>query len=42
MAVHQITDAANALRDGINCALTKENERLTKFKTDATLVPAQD
>ena len=42
MAVHQITDAANALRDAINCALTKENERLTKFKTDATLVPAKD
>ena len=42
MALQQITSAANALRDAIKCALTKENERLTKFKTDATLVPAQD
>ena len=42
MAVHQITDAANALRDAITCALTKENERLTKFKTDVTLVPEKD
>ena len=42
MAVRQITDAANALRNAITCALTKENGRLSKFKTDATLVPAQD
>ncbi len=42
MAVHQITDAANALRDAIKCALTKENERLSKFKTDAILLPAKD
>ena len=42
MAVHQITDAENALRDAIECALTKESDRLNKFKTDATLVPAQD
>ena len=42
MAVHQITDAANALRNAITCALTKENERLTKFKTDVILVPAKD
>jgi hypothetical protein len=42
MAVHQITDAANALRNAITCALTKENERLSKFKTDAILVPAKD
>ena len=42
MAVHQITYAANAMIDAITCALTKENERLTKFKTDAALVPAKN
>ena len=42
MAVQHKTDAANALRNAITCALTKENERLSKFKTDATLVPAKD
>ena len=42
MAVHQKTDATNALRNAITCALTKENERLSKFKTDAILVPAKD
>ena len=42
MAVHQITDAANALRNAIPCALSNENERLSKFKTDSFLVPAKD
>jgi hypothetical protein len=42
MAAHQKTDAANALRNAITCALTKENERLSTFKTDAILVPAKD
>ena len=42
MAVQHKTDASNALRNAITCALTKENERLSKFKTDATLVPAKD
>ena len=42
MAVDHKSDAANALRNAITCALTKENERLSKFKTDATLVPAKD
>jgi len=42
MAVHHKTDAANALRNAITCALTKENEWLFKFKTDAILVLAKD